>query len=212
MRNSFGGSTEIAENILEKAAATDITEFIPYICIAQELYIEPILGNALMDELKAQAAANDLTTPNSDLIVKLAPALSFYAVYQALPFHWAAIVNKGVTIRESENSKGVDIKDIAQLRRWMLNDADILRNQLIDFMHRHKENYPLWNPQRGCDTGRPSAGQVLTLYIPMVDKIKYLFGRFALPCSIRYLETPFAGFHQVFVMPIGRQFFAQHII
>lgn len=139
-------------------SATDITEFIPYICIAQELYIEPILGNALMDELKAQAAANDLTTPNSDLIVKLAPALSFYAVYQALPFHWAAIVNKGVTIRESENSKGVDIKDIAQLRRWMLNDADILRNQLIDFMHRHKENYPLWNPQRGCDTGRPSAG------------------------------------------------------
>lgn len=139
-------------------SGTDITEFIPYICIAQELYIEPILGNALMDELKAQVGANNLTTPNSDLIVRLAPALSFYAVYQALPFHWAAIVNKGVTIRESENSKSIDIKDIAQLRRWMLNDADILRNQLIDYMHRHKENYPLWNPQRNCGTYPTSTG------------------------------------------------------
>ncbi len=138
--------------------ATDITEFIPYICIAQELYIEPVLGDGMMNELKKQITDNNLTTANSDLIVRLAPALSFYAVYQALPFHWAAIVNKGVTIRESENSKGVDIKDIAQLRRWILNDADILRNQLIDFLHRHKDDYPLWKPQHGCDISRPSTG------------------------------------------------------
>lgn len=139
-------------------AGTDITEFIPYICVAQELYIEPILGESLMNELKKQITDNDLTTVNSDLIVRLAPALSFYAVYQALPFHWAAIVNKGITIRESENSKSVDIKDIAQLRRWMLNDADILCNQLISFLQKHKSDYPLWNPQSGCGKKQSSEG------------------------------------------------------
>ncbi|WP_308600295.1 hypothetical protein [uncultured Dysgonomonas sp.] len=33
-------------------ANTDITEFVPYICIAQELHIEPVLGEALMTEWK----------------------------------------------------------------------------------------------------------------------------------------------------------------
>jgi hypothetical protein len=125
---------------------TDITEFVPYISIAQELHIEPVLGEPLMSELKTQIESNTLTPENSDLIIKTAPALSFYAVYQALPFHWATIVNKGVTIRESENSKGVDIKDIAQLRRWIKDDADTLKSQLIDFLCRCKNKYPLWRP------------------------------------------------------------------
>ncbi|MBN9303253.1 MULTISPECIES: DUF6712 family protein [Dysgonomonas] len=131
-------------------ANTDITEFVPYICIAQELHIEPVLGEALMTELKAQITENTLTAYNSDLIVRLAPALSFYAVYQALPFHWATIVNKGITIRESENSKAVDIKDLAQLRQWIKNDADVLKNQLMVFLSKFSAHYPLWRPQDGC--------------------------------------------------------------
>lgn len=129
---------------------TDITEFIPYISIAQELHIEPVLGEPLMSELKTQIESNTLTPENSDLIIKIAPALSFYAVYQALPFHWATIVNKGVTIRESDNSKGVDIKDIAQLRRWIKDDAEVLVKQLITFLCKCRSNYPLWRPQNQC--------------------------------------------------------------
>lgn len=123
---------------------TNIFEFVPYIGIAQELHIEPLLGEQLMLELKAQIEANNLSPENSDLLVRIAPALSFYAVYQALPFHWATIVNKGLTIRESENSKGIDIKDLAQLRQWIKNDADTLKNQLYDFLVANKADYPLW--------------------------------------------------------------------
>ncbi|WP_165022140.1 DUF6712 family protein [Dysgonomonas sp. ZJ279] len=136
---------------------TDITEFVPYISIAQELHIEHVLGEPLMNELQAQITGNILTPHNSDLILKIAPALSFYAVYQALPFHWAAIVNKGVTVRESENSKSVDITDIAQLRRWIKDDADVLKNQLIDFLSRNSSDYPLWRPiDSACDTSANS--------------------------------------------------------
>jgi len=137
----------------------DIEEFIPYICIAQELHIEPILGEPLMSELKEQILANEVTETNSALIVKVAPALSFFAVYQALPFHWATIVNKGITIRESENSKGVDIKDIAQLRQWIKNDADLLGSQLIDFLCKCRANYPLWRPKNiNCCDNRINEG------------------------------------------------------
>lgn len=127
-------------------ANVDIEEFLPYIFIAQELHIEPILGEPLMTQLKKQILENTLTEHSSALIVKVAPALAFYTVYQALPFHWATIANKGVTIRESENSKGVDVKDIAQLRRWIKDDADLLKGQLVDYMCKYRSLYYLWRP------------------------------------------------------------------
>ncbi|NDV79776.1 DUF6712 family protein [Dysgonomonas sp. 511] len=132
-------------------AATDVAEFVPYLGIAQELHITPLLGTALMDELCRQVEANSLNEANSALIMQIAPTLSFYTVYQALPFHWATIVNKGITIRESENSKGVSISDLAQLRQWIKNDADLLKKQLADFLLKNKGDYPLWeNKHTGC--------------------------------------------------------------
>ncbi len=127
-------------------------EFLPYISIAQELYIVPLLGEPVMEELKSQIEQNSLSAANSSLLVKVAPVLSFYSVYQALPFHWASIVNKGVTIRESENSKGVDINDIAQLRRWIKDDAEILSAQLLSFLDKYRSLYPLWRPYSGYST------------------------------------------------------------
>lgn len=129
---------------------TDITEFIPYIHIAQELHIVKVLGLPLVEELCEQIEANNLTPDNSELILKIAPALSFYTVYQALPFHWATIVNKGITVRESENSKGVDIKDLAQLRVWIKNDAEILITNLIEFLKNNHDKYPLWMSDDKC--------------------------------------------------------------
>lgn len=139
-----------------------IEEFLPYICIAQELHIESVLGEPLMTELKQQIVDNSLTEKNSALIVKVAPPLAFYAVYQALPFHWATIANKGVTIRESENSKGVNVKDIAQLRRWVKDDADLLKGQLIDYLCKCRTSYPLWRPlnMNCCDQIIPEGQNV----------------------------------------------------
>ena len=127
---------------------TDLTEFVPYLSIAQELYIAPLLGESLMSELKLQISQNSLDESNSNLVVKIAPALAFFAIYQGLPFHWATIVNKGITIRESENSKGIDIKDVAQLRRWIRDDAEIFVSLLTYFLCSSKEKYPLWKPDK----------------------------------------------------------------
>lgn len=137
---------------------TLIGKFIPYIGLAQRLYIDRILGVALVNEIKAEikaAQADPVPTPypisdkNKALIQLIAPALSFYTVYQALPFHWAAIVNKGVTIRESENSKGVSINDIAQLRKWIKDDAEALTEDLRRYLCGCRTSYPLWTPSPG---------------------------------------------------------------
>ena len=143
---------------------TVITKFVPYISIAQKMYIERILGTPLTDELKDQikaatqgdAKGDEITPENQALILKIAPALSFYAVYQGIPFHWASIVNKGITLRNSENSDAVSINDIAQLRRWIKNDAEELGRDLIEYLRGCKTLYPLWTPGRGCGCDKDS--------------------------------------------------------
>lgn len=155
---------------------TIITKFVPYIGIAQKIYIERILGKPLTEELKGQikkasregATGEEITKDNQALILALAPALSFYAVYQGIPFHWAAIVNKGITVRESENSKAVDIKDIAQLRLWIRDDANELANDLIRFLRDNRDKYPLWQPGEDCANKKGSETNPLDagIYIP----------------------------------------------
>jgi len=138
---------------------TIISKFVPYINIAQRMYLDKVLGKPLVEELQDQIkAAQDnpdadpypITPENQALLTLIAPPLAFYAVYQGIPFHWAAIINKGITVRESENSKAVDIKDIAQLRRWLRDDAEELLRQLIDYLCECGGSYPLWKPGKYC--------------------------------------------------------------
>lgn len=157
---------------------TVVTEFVPYILMAQKMYIRPVLGIPLYEQLQSQiqqASAtpppvdNPITPANRALLIELAPALACYAVYQGLPFQWASVLNKGVTIRESENSKGVDIKDIAQLRRWLKDDAETFLRQLVQYL-KGCGLYPLWKPADGCgcdaNEGRKTTPLDAGIYIP----------------------------------------------
>lgn len=138
---------------------TFISKFVPYTILAQKMYIEKLLGRPLVNELQMQiqaatenpdAVPYPITPENQALLQMIAPPLSIYAVYQGLPFHWAAIVNKGVTMRSSENSDSAGLKDISQLRRWLRDDAEILLQQLIDYLCSCGGTYPLWSPRNYC--------------------------------------------------------------
>jgi len=129
----------------EPLASHKVLAVVPYKPLVEEL----------QDQIKAAQDNPDadpypITPENQALLTLIAPPLAFYAVYQGIPFHWAAIINKGITVRESENSKAVDIKDIAQLRRWLRDDAEELLRQLIDYLCECGGSYPLWKPGKYC--------------------------------------------------------------
>lgn len=145
---------------------TFVSKFVPYILLAQKMYVEKILGRKLADQLQAQIAevpaweeipdnpAPYPVTPESQaLLLYVAPVLAHYAVYQGLPFHWAALVNKGVTLRNSENSDAVTLKDLAQLRRWLKDDAEEWGRQLLAYLCECASSYPLWSPNGRCGDG-----------------------------------------------------------
>lgn len=141
---------------------TIITKFVPYTILAQKMYIRKIIGFVLYKELQEQIKAasvtpapttNPITPENQALLIEIAPALASYAVYQGLPFHWASIVNKGITIRESENSKGIDVNDVSQLRRWLKDDAEQWATFLNEYLKGCSKDYPSYAPPSGCGCG-----------------------------------------------------------
>lgn len=149
-------------------------DFLVGIRLAQKMYIRPLIGIPLYEELQAQIKAASVTPPpdvnpitpaNQALLIEIAPVLSHYAVYQGIPFHWAKIINKGITVADSENSKGVAINDIAQLRRWLLDTANTLASQFKDYIGACGE-YPLYKPA-DCGDCEPKTNPLNQgIYIP----------------------------------------------
>lgn len=132
---------------------TVVSKFATYIVEAQLMYLEELLGDALYLELQTQINANNLTPANKALIQKLAPALAHFAVYLGLPFHWAAIVNKGVTVRDSENSKAIDTSDLSYLERRVKDVGYFFLRRLTKYLCKCRANYPLWIPGNNCKDG-----------------------------------------------------------
>lgn len=133
----------------------NLEDWTSYILIAQKLYLQKILGPALLIELQVQIAAftteevNTITPENRALLEQIAPTLAFYTIYQGLPFQWAKIQNKGITAEESENSKSLDYTDVAKLQRKTLEDAEALAHILIEYLCGCADKYPLWSPAKG---------------------------------------------------------------
>lgn len=165
----------ISEDLLKEYGPikedTIISKFVPSLLAAQQIQIERILGIPLTEELQLQVKNNNLTPENKALILKVAPVLAHYAVYYGLPLHWASIQNKGVTIESSENSSGVDLQDIEQLKRWLLNMAQSFAKRLVEYLCRCRDNYPLWVPDKGCgcceeETGSTRVPLDYGIYLP----------------------------------------------
>ena len=122
---------------------TIITKFIPYIVLAQKLYIRPILGDTLLTEIQLAIKTASESVPPGELpanlaaiVTEVAPSLSLYAIYTGLPYHWAAIQNKGVTLFNSENSDAVSLADINALRSWIQKDAERFAVMLTEYLHK----------------------------------------------------------------------------
>lgn len=117
------------------------------------MYLKPILGKGVYFELQDQVNNGDLTPANQALILKIAPCLSWYAVYQALPFHRNAIVNKGVTQDNSDNSTNPSFEEFANTQAYVRNTADFYKRELLEYLCECRKEYPLWTPFKGCGCG-----------------------------------------------------------
>ena len=132
----------------------NIKEIKPFFKVAEQLWVLPLLGQALYDELLEQVCANNITPENSTLLLVIYPYLSFAICYEALPFISYHFSQVGVTKGKSDNSDSVSINDVNFISTQLRSQVETMKGQLKKFIDQHSDIYPLYKPDNcgACDT------------------------------------------------------------
>lgn len=122
----------------------NITEIKNYIPVAEKIWVKPIIGDDLYDEIDEQVKNNNLSDENMALLTEggLWQYLSFATVYEALPLIWSHISEVGITKGKSDNSDSLDLKDMTWVTQHLRNQVEVLKDQLKKYICEHADYYP----------------------------------------------------------------------
>lgn len=65
----------------------NLDEVRPYVKVSELLYIEPILGEPLYEELIEQVASGDITEANSTLLLQIYPGIGYWYSIRGIAIH-----------------------------------------------------------------------------------------------------------------------------
>lgn len=122
-----------------------------YIKMAEEIWIEPIIGYHFYQELLYQVKNNQVSEENSTLFIEaLYPLLGYAVALESLPFLWTHISEVGITLGKSENSDSLSLKDMTYIEGHLRRQVEVRKDYLIKFLCEHQKAYPIFNPQGIC--------------------------------------------------------------
>lgn len=128
-------NTMIQENV-------DSETIRPFIILAQEKYILPILGTSLYNKIATDVIANALTGNYLILMeTYLQQVLAWHTMEESISFINFQLTNKSVLTKNSENSTAADKDDIIFLERKIANNASYYSQRMINYL---QANYTLF--------------------------------------------------------------------
>lgn len=127
--------------------------------ITINIWIRPILGDALLSELLYQIEKNEVSETNSSLLTDggLWRYLCYCMAYESLPMAAYKLTEVGLVKSDSDNSKSVDTKEYNIVQEHLRRQVEALKDQLISWLCERREHFPLMNecicPGCCCDKG-----------------------------------------------------------
>ena len=129
----------------------NIKDIKPYFHVAEKLWIEPIIGTPLYEELLDEVEKNEVTPENATLLLNIYPLLAFAIVYESLPFVGYHLSQVGITKGKSENSEPVSINDVNYISTQLRNQCETMKKLLKKFLDENAEHYPLYYADNTVD-------------------------------------------------------------
>ena len=129
----------------------NIKDIKPYFHVAEKLWIEPIIGTPLYEELLDEVEKNEVTSENATLLLNIYPLLAFAIVYESLPFVGYHLSQVGITKGKSENSEPVSINDVNYISTQLRNQCETMKKLLKKFLDENAEHYPLYYADNTVD-------------------------------------------------------------
>ena len=126
----------------------DLSEIRNYIGVAEKIWVVPVLGQDLYDEIQSQVDENKLSDENSTLLTEggLWQYLAFATCLEGLAFIWANFSEVGITLGKSDNSESVNLKDITYIEANLRRQVEVLKDSLIKWLNSHLESFPKYVP------------------------------------------------------------------
>ena len=137
--SSLGGSVD--DNLL-----------LPYILMAQDRYILPVLGTDLTNKLISDIQGSSLTGNYLTLLqTYIQPALVQFSFSVVLPFLRLRMVNNAVVTMSSEQGGTVSHEELKPLINASMDQGEFYRERLIDFIQNNTSNFPEYSSNTGAD-------------------------------------------------------------
>ena len=165
----------------------NMEEIRPFFHVAEEIWLVPLLGEALYDELLDQVQRNEVTELNSTLLLKVYPYLSFCICYESLAFIGYHFSETGITAGFSENSRSVSTDDINYISVTLRNQIELMKKILKKFLNDNAELYPKYrSDDTPCDCECNSDNELYwNFYFGGAPFNKYEWERHLLACMMR---------------------------
>ena len=129
----------------------NIKEIKPYFHVAEKLWIEPIIGMPLYEELLDEVEKDEVTPENATLLLNIYPLLAFAITYESLPFVGYHLSQVGITKGKSEISEPVSINDVNYISTQLRNQCETMKMLLKKFLDENAEHYPLYYADNTVD-------------------------------------------------------------
>ena len=127
----------------------DLTEVMNYVDVAEKIWILPIIGQPLYEELQEQVDENQVSEKNATLLTQaLYPYLGFAVAFEALPLTWAEISETGVQKGKSDNSDSLTLKEMTYVSDHLRRQVEARKDFLIKWLCERSDHFPLIC---GCD-------------------------------------------------------------
>ncbi len=151
-------STEKCKKLAGINGNTDDFLIAPLIIECQRLYIEPIVGTGIFNELKTQITNDTVTVLNATLLDDyIIPCLVNYVKSEAAISLNFKFTNKAVTTKNSENSSPVTKDESIYLMQHWKHIAEDYAERITTYLMENRNSYPLYySPGTGVDVIHPN--------------------------------------------------------
>tara|TARA_R100000808_G_scaffold17425_1_gene38521 strand:- start:3397 stop:3978 length:582 start_codon:yes stop_codon:yes gene_type:complete len=125
----------------------------PYILLAQDMNILPILGTDLDAKLKSDIQGDSLTGAYKTLVeTYIQPALVQFAFVSLVPYLRLRFVNNAVVVMgATDQSSSASYEDLEPLMNTATDAAEFYRQRCIDYLRNNSSSFPEYTSNTGAD-------------------------------------------------------------
>ena len=158
--------------------SVDDNLIMPYILLAQDMYILPILGTDLDTKLKTEIQGGSLANDYKTLVeTYIQPALVQFAFAELAPFMRLRFVNNAIVVMgATDQSSSASYDDLKPLMDTATDAAEFYRQRCIDYLRNNSSSFPEYTSNSGADldptTRNYYAGINLDSNVPRSNRMK----------------------------------------